>query len=262
MVKALRRLVCSTLMVASFNAFTSLAVMASTITINSGYDLVVTKEATYHDDASNQCVTLYGLPLHDFVFPNGIGAKTVDWTDTIIQRTGSLTLSEGQSGTVSLNILAVSLTTNQSRSPNSPTDFYTTISMDTPSTGSMVITYNGLVGGVLGGSWTNVFDVYVDLHAGSPTGGVVVHNLHKQFSGTGLWTTTPTGMIVPGVNDNSMFYLSGDAIHVAPDACSGHTVDPVPEPGSIGLLLSGAGIAGFYRWRRVNRKSLPEEAVV
>ena len=261
MMKGLRRLVCSTLMIASFNAFASTTVFAGTIIIDSGYDLVVTGSAMFHDNNSGQCIDFYGLPLNKFTFPDGIGEKNVDWTDTIIQRTGSLTLSEGQSGTVNLKILAVSLTTNLNRSPNSNSDFYTTISTSQISTGTMEIFYDGLVNGVPGGHWTNAFDVYLDLHAGSSTG-VVVQNLFKHFEGSGAWTTTPTGMIVPGVNDNSNFYLVGDAIHVVPGECTSHDVLPVPEPSSVGLLLSGAGIAGFWGWRRFNRKSLPEETKV
>ena len=96
-------------------------------------------------------------------------------------------------------------------------------------------------------------------------------DVDTYFTGVGDWQLAPVGYTIPGVNIplngavdplGSFYVATTGGDQTAPGGKQHGTIPPVPEPGSIGLLLSGAGIAGFWGWRRSNRKSSPEGTAV
>ena len=237
-----------TMMVAAVGVMAGRDCHAGAVNISAGYDLTQTQTAYLAYDNPLPPPTVIqipftGVPLNTFAFPGVVPSPSmVGPTDTIIHRTlgGTLTNS-GDTLTTPIEVVGLSLYSNFMGM-----DLYATLN-GTPSVGTMDIVYNG----VDGGTWTNDFFVYVDIHIGSPTG-TIFDTVVKHFQGMGAWSTTPPpGAIeIDGVNKDGNFWLIGPAVHDDGNG-SVHTVH-VPEPSSVALLISGALAAGFWRVRRFN----------
>jgi hypothetical protein len=248
---------------------------AGSITITPGYDEVVTLTAYLKDPASSALIPFKGVPLNTFNFP-GFPNANVGSTDTIIERTGkyvsgppvpggaNLTLNEGQTGTMNLEVIAVSL---KSMIQDSNGKYlYASLDSAAPSKGTIDITYNGAVGnGLMGGTWINDFTMNLLITEGSPTG-TLVEKVQKHFLGHGAWVTTPgpdTATVISGLNSDSRFWLYGAAQHDAGDG-SQHVVRDVthvPEPSGVGILMSGAAICGLFAGLK-RRRALRDTGVV
>ena len=278
--------------IACFTAFSTIVIglaapsglLAGSVTINPGYDEVHTELANLHPDGApaGAFIPFVSNPLTNFAFPGVTPTPSyVGTTDTIIHRTSAAytLVNNGDNFTSALTIAALSLKSDSSVNLGFGVHQYYTSIVSSASYGNITIQYNG----VDGGHWSNTFYAVLDLHEDSPTGQVDA-TVHKVFTGHGYWsvnapTTGDLASIIAGVNKESNFWMVGLATHETGEGTQhnvGDTIygpstdnipsDPgtsppvpcLPEPGSIGLLLSGAGIAGVWGWRRSNRKSLPE----
>lgn len=227
---------------------------AGSITITPGYDELVTLTAYLKDPASSDLISFKGVPLKKFDFP-GFPNANVGNTDTIIERTGkhvggaNLTLNQGETGTMDLEVIAVSL---KSMSPDLNGQYlYASLDSTAPSRGTIDITYNGPVwNDLMGGMWKNDFTMNLLITEGSPTG-PLVGKVQKHFLGHGAWVTTPgldTQTVIQGFNSDSNFWLYGASQHDAGDGSQHKVWDitHVPEPSGVGILMSGAAICGLF----------------
>ncbi len=224
-------------------------VKAGSITINPGYDEMKTQTAYFVPPAPPNAspIPFTSNPLTNFNFGGSIGSQYVGATDTIIQRTDpSFTLvNDGDHHVSAITVAAISLKTQDDA-------LFATLDPNYASTGTIDITRTSDTGG----TWTNDFFVHIDIHAGSPTGSVVYTDIVKHFTGHGTWATTPgpwnPGTIIAGVNQDNNFWITGPAYH---DAGGGtvhvvESIQSVPEPSSVALLLSGATMVSYFAIRR------------
>lgn len=247
---SVRRLQALIVMVASIGVMATRDCHAGSVTISPGYDLTRTGTAYLAypdpDPLPNIKIPFTGVPLNTFAFPGVVPSPSfVGITDTIVHRMSQIELAEGETKSTPIEIVALNLYTNFMG-----VDLYATLSA-IPSVGIMDITYEGVDPntGIDGGSWTNDFTVYVDIHIGSVLG-PLFDTVVKHFHGHGDWSVTPQlgNLIIDGVNKDGNFWLVGPAFH---DDGSGsvHIVN-TPEPSSAALLISGVLVAGFCRYRR------------
>jgi hypothetical protein len=235
---------------------------ADPLTVNQGYDLLITLPGTKYLG-----VPMTGVPLNTFDFGSGpvsVGAQT----DTIVHRLADASATPGGTATIPIEIAALQLVTT------APTTFagnlplaiyYATLQSargGPASTGSMDITFDpSSTPTDQFGTFSSFFDIFFDLRVGSPMGQIVFSNTDpKHFVTTGAkWThiaPQPGTFLIDGVNNKlngqsnqNDFFPLGSVMHVAPDAM--HIVS-VPEPAS--FVMTGLGglicFAGYSRQRR------------
>ena len=232
-------------------------VQANPITINPGYDEMKTQTAYFVPPSvppspPNPPIPFTSNPLTTFNFGGSIGSQYVGDTDTIIQRTdASFTLANNGDHHVSaITVAAISLKTLDG-------SLFATLNLNNASTGTIDIERTSDTGGI----WTNDFTVHIDIFAAS-TGTVVYTDIVKHFTGYGTWATTPgpynSETIIAGVNQNNNFWITGPAHHEVGDGTV-HVVESiqsVPEPSSVALLMSGSLIVGYFAIQRKKASEL------
>ena len=201
-------------------------------------------------------------------------------TDTIVQRQQDATVpTSGTASPINIQLTELQLETVGPTNAFGPLDnYFVTLQSNrsageggpvNPSTGQMTISGNATD---TGGTFSSFFDVFFDIREGSLTGSIVFSGDVQLSNGGASWGTTPTfppgtaPVLIPGLVGDQTANLHTN-LNTVPDGvdffpgeisedASGaahHVVDPadVPEPGSIFLLLTVAGMtACLSRLRR------------
>lgn len=227
-------------------------VSAETVTIDRGYDLLITTQANFNG------IDFVGEPINSFTFPGNTDPTNVSLTDTIIQRTGvtgvggDLTLVDGASGTMDLKFLALSLVSKDLVGGHY---LYTTMSdaQLALSTGTITFDHNT----AKGGTWVNEFDLRFDVHLDSVNGSVYLADASTHWAGSGTWG--PFVDPATGNVDNCCIHITGSHTNYNDPTGHLHVIDtymcyPCPEPSSAGLLLLGSSLGGVFHWRKTRAK--------
>ncbi len=227
--------------------------------VESGWDLFITADTTSFDGANWQ-----GVPLGTYNFGGTIGLKNVGATDTIVQRT---TGANAPSGTVNLTIDALQMmTVSEVSFGGGPVGYhFLTLQSETPSTGTMNITFDPEPAGPpptqpIHGTFSSTLDVFFDIRFGSLDGPVVMSSdIVLNTEGTSFWSHYPPegAWLIEGVNyfldgTDSLedFFPVGPLSHVNNDDPTNPHHDVVvttPEPQASLLVLLGMGLVGFFR---------------
>jgi PEP-CTERM motif len=241
-----------------------------------GWDLFQTETAgTSFPGLGN----LMGVPLGAFNFgtaPDGavVGPQFTGATDTIIKRLQTATAptqTAGASATINIQMVALQLETVAPVAgfmgiPGA-NNYFITLDPNTPSTGTMTITWNA---SGLGGTFSSSLNVDFDIHVGS-LNGMVINPGGTQLTLTSTGTTW-SDLPPPGATDirDVNKFLSGvandptqdfwvnpgpivethptGAMHTADEA--GTMPAAVPEPASVLMLGMGTISLGICGWRR------------
>lgn len=211
---------------AAISAFAALVMApvghADTVTLNPGFDLLVTLYGTYVTAPNGDYIPLQGRPLGTFDFGGSIGLQNVGNTDTIVQRLDGATLNAGQSFDTSIQLAALQLA--------NPT-LGLSVSLAS-GTGTMDITYTG------NGKGTFTSDLVVNaILTGVGPNPIAVT---EDFTSNGNWHYDPTVI-------NGGFAIDGPIVEVDPSH-GHHVVDPVPLPAAI--FFVAPALAGVFGWSR------------
>jgi hypothetical protein len=228
------RYLTSPLLVLSFAAlFAPLPCRADIETIPAGNDYLVTLPGTFTTIAGVGIVPLMGIPSFAY------GA------DTVIQRTADVTLPDAIGGTAMVSAHLAGLTLESAAPVNiggSFFDIFVTLDPSQSSTGQLTLTQTALEGTPTSpeGTLTSFFDFFVDISAVPVGGGPPAFSTTSEFqlSGSGFWNDP----------DDGAQFLNGPVQDCEPGSC--HDATQVPEPGSVGLLLTAILGCGFGLKRR------------
>lgn len=261
----------------------SMAKRADADTVLAGWDLFQTQPGTMFDG-----VDFTGVPLGtSFTFPptnpegNPIFPPNPNLgpTDTIIERTQSVTAAPGGSGTTPLVMDALQLVTTApvaagTFGPGTLAGlYYITLQSGVASTGTMTINFANPTPGPpppnqpIGGTFTSTLDVNYDLRFGSLTGAIVASGSVTLTSSSPTdWSHYPAPTDVQITNVNSIlnttnhandFFIPSPLTEKEPGAV--HVVTEaggmVPEPssivtGSIGLIFAAVFVRRSLRKRQ------------
>jgi len=228
------------------------------LTVNQGYDLLVTQSGTNFSGVDFQ-----GVPLGTFDF--GAGPVNVGDTDTIIQRLADATVATaGLSATVAAQINALQLMSTAPTDFGLGADFYyitlQSVRGGPTTSGTITITFDpASTPSNQFGTFSSFFDVFFDIRKGSLNGPIALSSELTLTSAGNAWThVAPTGAIlIDGVNNNlngtnnlNDFWPVGTIQEMHPGV-GVHAVRAVPEPCAIGLSLMGSlCVLGYSRKRR------------
>ena len=244
------------------------------VTVPAGYDLF----QTVSSGTSYMGINFQGVPLGTFNFGGSIGTKTVDNTDTIVQRLNDAT--PGNNGITGLAIQALQLvsTTEVSLVPFGGSGvgyLYVTLDSNKTVTGGTDPT-TGLARNTMqifsatsgvGGTFNSYLDFNVDFSAS--LGGPILGTAQEMKLTTlgALWSPTPApgSLVIDGVNKvvplpvgDVNFYpcvdpatsLAVTCVHDASGA-GHHTVKPAPEPSTFALFGAGLALFGYSRRKTI-----------
>jgi hypothetical protein len=238
-------------------------------TVDPGWDLL----ETYAPGTEAFGINFEGVPLGTYNFGGSIGVQNVGNTDTIIQRNGPVVGSAGSTNAFTGALVALQLqSVNQVSLGGGPVGYYYITLQSTDNTGP-ASPDSGLVyfdPDNTGGWFTDVLDVYFDVHYGALNGPIVYqgseilsNNAASNGGAPTQWTHLPNPAVGPeiqgvdylldGTDTSGDFWPTSDDTHVGPPGYE-HTFI-VPEPSTFTLLGIGAIGLLAYEWRRRKAKA-------
>jgi hypothetical protein len=221
------------------------------VAVNPGWDLLQTTPVTTFGG-----VPFLGVPLGTFDFGVPVGVKPTFTTDTIVQRKAAA-IPPGVPGTapaIPIELVALQLESTAPTDFGLGPDFYfitlQKVRGGPASVGLMTIDFAT----ANTGTFSSFFDVFFDVRKGSLVGPIAVSSdLVLSNSGAGWQQVPPPGsVVIDGVNhnlngvDTTNDFWPGPIVETHPTGAMhsavGATINPIPEPGTL-LLVLCAGLA-------------------
>ena len=221
--------------------------------VGEGFDLFITQPGTNFGG-----VAFEGVPLGGFDF--GGGVEDTGLADTIIHRDPLADLGGPGTGTIAIELVALSLVTVAPVDFGFGLDFHfitlTANPVFPPSGGFMDITIDPDMGG---GTFDSFLEVFFDLHIGAIDGTVIFEGQETLQAFDEPWGRLPppkvgvplidgVNVLLNGIDTATDFWALGDVEECTPGVTC-HVVSAVRAPGAVVLASMGLGLVGWVRRR-------------